>query len=436
MAKASEVTSSPTPSSSHSKSISMDDVSSLKIKKELVSCDEFIANMKEHTKVYFETLMCQLADVRDTIKEKEEFERLAADDIGSLPIELKEEQNLRTSLEEKLLGLEESYNLNTFKLTKERDHALAMVKVLKKEKVEFDVGHNDLRGKFEKLEESYKAFKGKFYSLTKIYEQLQIQLTIEQSKVPSMQVIEVTSSSNPLCDHGNIIEENTRLKAGLAKGLASCIQGEKNLNDLLSNQRMNKGKEGLRFVVESSMKEVLGVVAESSKKKKKNKKKKKKKKSAAPPTLHVLFDICYTEEEWEELKGKNKVEETGVSKSKGPESPSPRMLVQRWWICHLSPTSSMGCGGSWSKTSRGRSLFDVPQRHVPHCVQRACSSTHKTLLAMVLLWIWQLWRLDDSFNVRLGGVGDWRQPLASASAENSRDSSEFFYPLGSYLQCF
>jgi hypothetical protein len=111
-----------------------------------------------------------------------------------------------------------------------------MVKEHKKGKVKFDVGHNDLRGKFEKLEESYKAFKGKFSSLTKICEQLQIQLTIEQSKVPSMLVIEVNSSSNPLCHHGNIIEENTGLKAGLAKGLASCIQGEKNLNDLLSNQ--------------------------------------------------------------------------------------------------------------------------------------------------------------------------------------------------------
>jgi hypothetical protein len=69
MAKATEVTSSPTPSSSHSKSIFMDDVSILKIKKELVSCDEFIANMKGETKVYFETLMCQLGDARDTIKE-------------------------------------------------------------------------------------------------------------------------------------------------------------------------------------------------------------------------------------------------------------------------------------------------------------------------------------------------------------------------------
>jgi hypothetical protein len=66
MAKATKVTTSPTPSPSHSKSISMDNVSSLKIKKELVSCDEFIATMKGQTKVYFETLMCQLGDARDT----------------------------------------------------------------------------------------------------------------------------------------------------------------------------------------------------------------------------------------------------------------------------------------------------------------------------------------------------------------------------------
>jgi hypothetical protein len=92
---------------------------------------------------------------------------------------------------------------------------------------------------------------------------------------------------------------------------------------------MTKGKEGLGFVVESSNKRDLGLVVEPSKKKKnnknkKNKKKKKKKKpDAAAPTPHVPFDICYKEEEWEELKGKEKkVEETGVSMSKGPESPA------------------------------------------------------------------------------------------------------------------
>jgi hypothetical protein len=193
-----------------------------------------------------------------------------------------------------------------------------MVKLLKKEKVEFDVGHNDFCEKFEKLEEAYKALEGKFSSLTKIREQLQIQLTIEQSKVPPMQVIEVPCSSNPICDHSDIIEENIRLNAELAKGLATCIQGEKNLNDLLSNQRMTKGKEGLGFVSESSKKRDLGLVAEPSKKKKN---KKKKSAAVAAPTPHVPFDICYTEEEWEELKGKGKkVKETRVSRSKGPES--------------------------------------------------------------------------------------------------------------------
>jgi hypothetical protein len=157
-----------------------------------------------------------------------------------------------------------------------------------------------------------------------------------------MQVIEVPCSSNPICGHSDTIEENIRLKAELAKGLATCIQGENNLNDLLSNQQMNKGKEGLGFVAESSKRGNLGLVAEPLKKKKKNKNKNKKKKkkkkpaAAAAPTPHVPFDICYTEEEWEELKGKEKeekVEVTVVSGSKGAESPagssSPESLAPK-----------------------------------------------------------------------------------------------------------
>jgi hypothetical protein len=54
LAKATEVTPSSTPSSSHSK---------------LPSMDEFLSSMKGHTKVYVEALMCQLGDAQDTIKE-------------------------------------------------------------------------------------------------------------------------------------------------------------------------------------------------------------------------------------------------------------------------------------------------------------------------------------------------------------------------------
>jgi hypothetical protein len=78
--------------------------------------------------------------------------------------------------------------LDIYILIKEHDHALAMVKLLKKEKVEFDIGHNDLCEKFEKLEEAYKALENNFSSLTKIHEQLQIQLTIEKSKAPPIKL--------------------------------------------------------------------------------------------------------------------------------------------------------------------------------------------------------------------------------------------------------
>jgi hypothetical protein len=149
---------------------------------------------------------------------------------------------------ESAAACEESLNLTFSSITKEHDHALALLNVLKKEKVDFRVGHTKLLEEHENLGKAHKALESKFSSLTKSYEQLQTQLTIEQTKPPQMKLIELPCSSNPSCDHTNIIEENTRLKAKLAKGLASCIQGEKNLNDLLIKQRDNVSKEGLGFV--------------------------------------------------------------------------------------------------------------------------------------------------------------------------------------------
>jgi hypothetical protein len=66
-----------------------------------------------------------------------------------------------------------------------------------------------------------------------------------------------------------------------------------------------------------------------------------------------------------------------------------RILVRTWGICRSSSTSSMGDDGSWSKTTQGRLPVDVPQQHVPFCMQKACSSTHKASLEMVLSWILQ-----------------------------------------------
>jgi hypothetical protein len=67
-------------------------------------------------------------------------------------------------------------------------------------------------------------------------------------------------------------------------------------------------------------------------------------------------------------------------------------------------------------------------------MQRACSSTHKASLAMVLSRILQWWRLGVSYDVFLGGTGGGRRPLATLVAGNHRDRSVFLDLLGFYLQ--
>ena len=67
------------------------------------------------------------------------------------------------------------------------------------------------------------------------------------------------------------------MKAQLEKGLVSCIQGEKSLNDLLSSQKEVIGKEG------------IGFGASPSKKKNKKKNKKKKKGKDSSPSKGVTF---------------------------------------------------------------------------------------------------------------------------------------------------
>ena len=60
------------------------------------------------------------------------------------------------------------------------------------------------------------------------------------------------------------------MKAQLEKGLATCIQGEKNLTDLMSNQKVVVGKAGLGFSPE-------------------NKKASKKKKMPKTPSKSIVF---------------------------------------------------------------------------------------------------------------------------------------------------
>ena len=175
MAKTSEVSPSLKPKSKSKNSMSVD-LESLKIKEEVVGLDMFVTNMQGDTRIHFESLMRQLGEANNLIELKEGFERENADEISTLSCALEEEQALRISLEESIIALNESHNLNVSKLVKERDHALALSNLLKKEKVEFGVGHGRLTEELDELNKAHKALESEFSKLTKSHEQLQIQL--------------------------------------------------------------------------------------------------------------------------------------------------------------------------------------------------------------------------------------------------------------------
>ena len=79
---------------------------------------------------------------------------------------------------------------------------LLYLKCLKKEKVEFGIGHDRLSKDLDDLNKAHKALEREFSNLTKSHEQLQIQLS----------KYDVPNSSSFSCDHAIILEENASLK--------------------------------------------------------------------------------------------------------------------------------------------------------------------------------------------------------------------------------
>ncbi|KAK1630064.1 hypothetical protein QYE76_004379 [Lolium multiflorum] len=168
------------------------------------------------------------------LEKKGQIEREDSLEIHALKNALEECQETIASLEERLENIEEPQD-KINKLTKARDLARAKNKVFTKEKAQFGVDHEKLVKDLDELDKAHKALKSEYTLLSKSFEQLQIRLAS----------YDVPSSSTPLCDHANIVEENARLKDELAK--ASSPQSKLSLDDLLSKQRSNNGKEGLGF---------------------------------------------------------------------------------------------------------------------------------------------------------------------------------------------
>ena len=124
---------------------------------------------------------------------------------------------MRENLEETLEGLEETNNILISKLKKERDHALALVKLHKSEKVEFVDGHAKGHEEFENLDKAHKALESKFLALSKSHDKLQIQLTKELTRVSLMPIDIIPCASNSICEHGDLVKELANLKEEISR---------------------------------------------------------------------------------------------------------------------------------------------------------------------------------------------------------------------------
>src|SRR3954470_4651815 len=96
----------------------------------------------------------------------------------------------------------------------------AMVKVLKIEKVEFDIGHARLLDDLEKLDKAHKALKSELSSSSKPLDQSQGQPSNELNKGKSVVIM-----TNPCCKHSDVLDENNKLRVELEKCLASQKAG-------------------------------------------------------------------------------------------------------------------------------------------------------------------------------------------------------------------
>jgi hypothetical protein len=127
MAKSSEV--SPTSSSSSkTNDAPLNDLASLRVKKEIIAFDEYVSSVDGVHKIHFERLLSQYGKTLKKLDEQMRLEKEYAQDIASLTESLEEEQEERTTLEKKLDSIEEANNEVISKLIKERDHARAKVK--------------------------------------------------------------------------------------------------------------------------------------------------------------------------------------------------------------------------------------------------------------------------------------------------------------------
>ena len=108
--------------------------------------------------------------------------------------------------------------------------------------------HASLSKDCERLSLSLKDKEEKLTVLTKSFEALKVTYLDTLAKAYSSPIINIdTCTANSSSELASFLEENCSLKAQLDRGLMTCAQGQKTLNEILSQHNGGFAKEGLGF---------------------------------------------------------------------------------------------------------------------------------------------------------------------------------------------
>src|SRR4051812_11314127 len=149
-----------------------------------------------------------------------------------------EVETMKASLEETVT----SHEIDFVKVNDALELSLEIKHDLLDKIAKLKVVHGELGEEYKLLKKSHKLIKGELINLIEAYNQL---------KASTLKSLD-SFSPNDACasnsiDYASLLVENKKLKDQLEKVLVSCIQGEKNLNELLSNQKECVDKEGIGY---------------------------------------------------------------------------------------------------------------------------------------------------------------------------------------------
>ena len=150
------------------------------------------------------------------------------------------------------------YELDKVKTFENLDEDLKLSQELDASKKELEVAHANLSKDLKHLESDHNLLKKELANLRKNYDQLHASHMKTLATPSSPIIVDLNPcATNILCDQASLIEENKKLKAQLEKGLISCIQGEKNLNEVLNQQNVKSTQGGLGFNSSSIKKNII-----------------------------------------------------------------------------------------------------------------------------------------------------------------------------------